>query len=188
MSVTRYIPGSSATPSNLNEIQDDYIDSGYENWVTISTASDNPISSTVAGNRYQPAGFWGSVVGSSPKFNRLDPADHANSYNGSLRTRQLRFVITVYTDLVAIGDRIQEVALRSVATTATSGTFSLGTKLGTVALPSLTIARNVYRFEGAAFAFPAAGQYTIETQLRAQGATVPNVGSALFISLQTRAT
>jgi hypothetical protein len=190
MAIKRYIPGSETTPSDLNEIQDDYIKSGYERWLTIGSSAFNAFSSTVAGNLYSSLGFFGTLYTTSsnnPLWCRLDPADYANSYNGSLRTRQLRFVVVCRTDLVAIGDRLQEIALRSITTTATANTWTYGTKLGTVVIPSLTNPRASYRFEGSAFTFPAAGQYVVEIQLRAQGATVPNVGVTGHIILQTRA-
>ena len=190
MAKRRYIPGSEATPGDLNEIQDDYIKSGYEPWVTIVSAGVNAISSNVAGNLYSMPGFYGNVYSSSssnPKNSRLDPTDYANSYSGSLRTRQLRFVVVCRTDLVAVGDRLQEIALRAVATTSTNNVYTLGSKLGTVVIPNLTIPKNQYRFEGTAFTLPGPAQYTIETQLRAQVASFANSAVAVNIILQTRA-
>ena len=186
MASKNYIPGSEVTVDELNAIQDDYIVSGYEPWTTIGMAGGSALSSNVALDKFNVPTYlteWENDF----KVSRLDPADYANSYNGSLRTRQLRFVAFMQTDSVAIGNRVQDIALRTVATTATLNTWSYGTKLGTLTIPSLDEPETGYRFDGDPFTFPAAGQYTIQTTLSAQAATVSNVGLSVNILLQTRA-
>jgi hypothetical protein len=181
-----YVPGSEVTPKELNDIQDDYILTGYEPWMTIGQVGGNAFSSTVAQSQYgYPTSFgdWDSQF----MISRLDPADYPNSYNGSLRTRQLRLVVVLQTDTVAIGDRFQDCSLRSVTTSATVNLFNYGAGLGTVSVPSLDEPETSYRFDGDPFTFPSAGQYTIESSLKSQAATVPNVGLAVNILLQTRA-
>jgi len=186
MTIKTYVPGSEVTPQELNDIQNDYIVAGYESWVTLSQNGGDVFSSVAAQNMYSPPTSF-LDFDSQWMASRLDPADYPNSYNGSLRTRQLRLVVICQTDLVAIGDRVQDVSLRTVASSATVNTYTLGTKLGTVTIPSLDESQTYYRFDGDPFTFPAAGLYTVEHALRGQAATAANVGLSLGVLLQTRA-
>ena len=192
MARKRYIPGSELTPGELNEYQDDYINDAYEPWRTIGSCSALEFPSLSARTTYGAPTPWRNptytVATAFQKAARLDPADYANSYNGSLRTRQCRLVAIIRTDTVAIGDRLNTISLKSVASSATINTWTFGSALGTITVPTLSVPSTTTRIEGSAFTFPSAGMYAIEVAARAQGSAPSNIGVMVHVLLQTRAT
>jgi hypothetical protein len=192
MTTKVYIPGSELTPGELNDIQDGYSIPGYEQWRTIGSCTMLEFNSTSAAlPKYGSPSPFRQNDQSSGGFRRaarLDPADWSNSYNGVLRTRQLRLVAIIDTDTVfPIEERINQISLRSLSSSATVNTWTLGSQLGTITVPTLLLYPHTYRFEGNPFTFPANAMYTIEETCRVNAVSRFSTGCLINILLQTRA-
>lgn len=163
MSTKIYGAGSEALPSELNALQDEYVDAGLTPWTAIGGCCVNGFGGNgIAWTRY------GAVSPNYPKHETttpvgtyLNPADYPSSHNGTLRTLQCRIQLCILNSTPTFGTSFTSVSLRSVSHSSAIA-FTLGTALGLLAPGNLATPLRSYVFFGPTFTFPAAGLYTME--------------------------
>ena len=213
MTIKTYGPGSTLYNTELNEIEDDYVDGGYTPWTIVGHTCFYMFPDIVGGP--PPSRTYRYPLYGSPKAdfhesrsyqNRnglfremglaagyLDPADFPSSYNGTLRTLQLRIVAHVVINGVPIANLLSTLALANVPNLATTTTgsgftiYALGTSYGTITFPSMSDTLKSVRVDGDPFTFPAAGLYTLVLTPRFPNTTPDYGGCMVHTYLQRRA-
>ena len=195
MALKTYGPGSELLPTDLNDIQDEYIDGVLTPWITIGssvgTFYQSPTARASRGNitpaNVQPGLQVNATANDLLAATYLDPADYPSSYNGSLRTLQLRLVALIYTSGYPMGNIAASIALRLVSHSSTANNFTLGAAIATITPGAITETNAMLRYATNPFNFPAAGLYTIEYSYGVvAGGDAKAAGSAVGI-IQRRA-
>lgn len=195
MSLKTYGPGSELLPTDLNDIQDEYIDGVLTPWITIGGSVGQFYrysSAQVSRGNITPANVQADLQSSPANTDftaatYLDPADYPNSYNGTLRTLQLRLVATIFTTADPLGDITGTISLRAVTHSNTAGSFTLAAPIVTITPGTINATLSVLQYTSSPFTFPAAGLYTIEYLFAAVAGATGKASASVMGTLQRRA-
>ena len=188
-----YAPGSELAASELNDIQDSYIDGAYTPWTPFGNASFYVHQDSVARPQYAKPGApdvsQGAVYYDGTTFfgvnaGYLDILDYPSGYADSFRDVHLRFVAMVNTTRNPINDLLVGVSLREIIPSTSS--YFFGPETGELEFPSITNELQTIRFEGSPFLFPPAGLYVIELKPRTMAGWDVLRGAMVNVALQRR--
>ena len=171
----QYRPGSALLASDLNELQDTYIDVAFSSWTPLGSGSffvyPNSTKYPLYAAPNDPSWHWNTdTARGGLRAGHLDRADFPTSYNGMLRDLKLKMTVEVVANNETLGSLLNSISLRNVPNLALGpipeapsySKYLLGPEYGKITFPPMPehVAERTYGSEE--FDFPPKGLYTIE--------------------------